>query len=88
MKTSKLPHSKAYGGSAHRPKTGIADTGLAMDPGQLPEKASHDPDSQEPGRAAPAPRVPIADEVYEQLKRKAKTTRLRRSKHGQEDPSR
>jgi hypothetical protein len=84
---SKVPFRKKRGGSAVRPKKGIAGSGRAMDPSEEVEKAARDPEPGDAPRAAPPPRVPIADDVYEQLKRKARTTRLRRSKYGQEDPS-
>ncbi len=44
-------------------------------------------DNSRTSRAVPAPRTPIADSTYDLLKQKAKTVRLARSKHSQEDSS-
>ena len=79
--------SKRTGGPPPRPKAGVASPGRTIDPRQEAEGAVAESDSHVPPQAAPAPGVPVSNEQYEELKRKAKTAPVPRSKHSQEDPS-
>lgn len=88
----KIPRSKSGsrrtgGGAAGRPRAGVARPGRTVDPKQAPDEALSDAASRASPRAAPAPGVPVSHEEYEELKRKAKTAVVPRSKHSQEDPS-
>ncbi len=84
-------------GSGSRPKKpddrshiqsqpGTAGPGEDIDPMRIPE-SEPDEKTRDAPREAPAPGVPMSDEQYEWLKRKAKVVRTPASKHRQEDPS-
>ena len=66
-------------------KPGFAGPGHVIDP----KRIETGPTVEEvvAPHAAPAPGVPVSQERYEELKLKAKTAPLRRSKYSQEDPS-
>lgn len=69
----------------HEPLPGSADAGKTIDP----RRAASDEAPVAAGEsfAAPAPGIPISQQLYERLKQKAKGARVRPSKHRQEDPS-
>ena len=69
----------------HQPAAGCADPGKTVDPMAMPKQ--HEPDARGETKSAPAPGVPVSRETYESLKSKAKTSRVRRSRYAQEDPS-
>ena len=72
--------------SQNQPRTGTAGPGENFDPTRIPEETRPDENTLAP-REAPAPGVPMSNEQYEWLKRKAKVVRTPPSKHKQEDPS-
>jgi hypothetical protein len=81
----KLKPSRSGSKRERQPKTGIAGPGKLVDPNFI--KGEADEDTRAKSRPAPAPGVPVSNEQYESLKRKAKTERALPSKHSQEDPS-
>jgi hypothetical protein len=68
-------------------KPGATGPGEAFNPMDIPDDAQPGEDSVKEPKAAPAPGIPMSDEQYEWLKRKAKVVRTPPSKHRQEDPS-
>jgi hypothetical protein len=66
---------------------GAAGPGEAFDPKRMPENSPSSEDLTKAPRAAPAPGIPLSNEQYEWLKRKAQAIRSPLSKHAQEDPS-
>jgi hypothetical protein len=73
--------------SEDQPKSGMTGPGETFDPRQIADERAPGEPAQGEHRPAPAPSVPISNEEYERLKRKAKTVRVPPSKHRQEDPS-
>jgi hypothetical protein len=70
-------------GSHGQSMPGTAGPGETVDPTRIP-------DERRPGEGvheAPAPGIPMSEEQYDWLKRKAKVVRTPSSKHKQEDPS-
>jgi hypothetical protein len=78
------PPSKPKRGE--RAKPGAAGPGETFDPTQTEHEQTPEPGGGE-YRPTPAPGVPVSDEQYEWLKRKAGIVRTPPSKHRQEDPS-
>jgi hypothetical protein len=58
-----------------------------MDPASIADQSDDNPAGRDKPFDAPAPGVPVSDEEYDRLKRRAKTARLPPSEHSQEDPS-
>jgi hypothetical protein len=87
MKSKPKPKQPGRG-SAGPPKTGVAGPGETVDPTRIAEDASPAETDRVGKRSMPAPGVPVSDDAYELLKKRAGTVRLPRSKHSQEDPSR
>jgi len=84
---ARKPSGSDPGRTEDQPKPGSASPGEAFDPTQPPqEPSSGDAQRNEP-RPAPAPGIPISNEQYEWLKRKAKTIPRPQSDHAQEDPA-
>jgi hypothetical protein len=69
------------------PKRGIAGAGATMDPLDIAGDQECDEAKRGEPRYVPAPGVPVSNEQYEWLKRKAKSVRVPPSEHSQEDPS-
>src|SRR5262245_17222922 len=76
---SRMPGEKHQG----QPAPGSAQPGKTFDPTQAPTERV----TEEGTRSAPAPGVPMSNEQYEWLKRKATKTKKTPSTSGQEDPS-
>jgi hypothetical protein len=75
---------KKSGHASHGPSTpGAAGPGETFDPTRMPDESRPDEGVHE----APAPGIPMSEERYDWLKRKAKVVRTPSSKHKQEDPS-
>ena len=75
---------KKSGHASHGPSTpGAAGPGEIFDPTRMPDERRLDEGVHE----APAPGIPMSEEQYDRLKRKAKVVRTPSSKHKQEDPS-
>lgn len=91
MKKKSIPRrsvsKRASSRSEGQPKRGIASSGESIDPMLIPDERESDEASRSEPRPAPAPGVPVSNEQYEWLKRKAKVVRKPPSKHRQEDPS-
>ena len=76
---SKMPGEKHQG----QPAPGSAEPGKTFDPTRAPTEHV----TEHGTRSAPAPGVPMSNEQYESLKRKAIKTKKTPSTTGQEDPS-
>jgi hypothetical protein len=75
---------KKSGHASHGSSTpGAAGPGETFDPTRMPDESRPDEGVHE----APAPGIPMSEERYDWLKRKAKVVRTPSSKHKQEDPS-
>jgi hypothetical protein len=70
-----------------QPKRGVAGPGATMDPMNTAGDQESDEAKRGETRHAPAPGIPMSNEQYEWLKRKAKSVRMPPSEHSQEDPS-
>jgi hypothetical protein len=70
-----------------QPKPGTAAPGKAIDPMGMADESGPAEVRRGDTWAAPAPGVPVSDEEYDSLKRKAKTVRTPLSRSRQEDPS-
>jgi hypothetical protein len=81
--SSKRPRDRPHA----RPKAGVAGPGKTVDPTRAAEERGSEMEAPDQPRGTPAPGVPVSNERYEWLKRKAKTVRTPRSAHSQEDPS-
>jgi hypothetical protein len=68
-------------------KTGTAGPGETFDPRRIPDESGPGENFANRTREAPAPGIPMSEEQYQWLKRKAKVVRTPPSKHRQEDPS-
>jgi hypothetical protein len=74
-------------GSQGQAKAGVAGPGVPFDPtGRRSDQACAETTTRKAG-AAPAPGLPVSDQQYAWLKRKAKVVRRPPSSHAQEDPS-
>ena len=73
--------------SERQPKQGAAGSGKLFDPRGVPDEGSSDERARKEPFPAPAPGIPVSKEQYDRLKEKAKSVRIPRSKHSQEDPS-
>jgi len=80
-------NSKGQGkSSSHKPRAGTAGSGKPLDPATVPD--APDPAARpDAPRSMPGPGLPISDEEYEALKRKARTDPTPATRRGQEDPS-
>ena len=87
MKSKSKP-KQARRGSAGLPKAGVAGPGETVDPTRTVDDSSPADTDPVGKRSMSAPGVPVSDDAYELLKKRAGTIRLPRSKHSQEDPSR
>jgi hypothetical protein len=75
---------KKSGHASHGPSTpGAAGPGESFDPTRMPDESPPD----RGGHDAPAPGIPMSEERYDWLKRKAQVVRTPSSKHKQEDSS-
>ena len=81
------PPKKSGDASHGEGKPGAAGPGETFDPTRMPDESRPDEGVIKAPRAAPAPGIPMSDEQYDWLKRKAKVDRTPSSKHRQEDPS-
>jgi hypothetical protein len=68
-------------------RPGSAGPGETFDPSRMLDESRPDEGLIKAPRAAPTPGIPMSDEQYDWLKRKAKVVRTPSSKYGQEDPS-
>src|SRR5262249_17265495 len=72
--------------SSHKPRAGTAGSGKPLDPATVPD--APDPAARpDAPRSMPGPGLPISDEEYEALKRKARTDPTPATRAGQEEPS-
>jgi hypothetical protein len=79
---------KKSGHASHgEARPGAAGPGETFDPTRMPHESRPDEGLIKAPRAALAPGIPMSDEQYDWLKRKAKVVRTPSSKHRQEDPS-
>ena len=85
MTSTRKDRGPRSGEREYRSAAGSAGPGKTVDPMGLPEQ--HERDARGETKPVPAPGVPVSREIYESLKSKAKTSRVRRSRYAQEDPS-